>query len=156
MADVSVLEVLLYGEPVGTLTHVGGDRTLFAFNEAYINDKDRPVLSLGFKDHLGGLITEFPVTQTQLLPFFSNLLPEGHMRTYLAERAGVKSAREFFLLWVLGVDLPGAITVRPAEGEAWPPEAHDDADDDDRDHRDRENALAVFSRRRAAQILRRR
>jgi serine/threonine-protein kinase HipA len=142
MADVSVLDVLLYGEPVGTLTHVGGDRTLFAFNESYIAANDRPVLSLGFKDHLGGLITEFPVTQTRLLPFFSNLLPEEHMRTYLAERAGVKPAREYFLLWALGMDLPGAITIRPAEGEAWPPDAHDDHDDDDHHHHhDRENAL---------------
>jgi serine/threonine-protein kinase HipA len=142
MADVSVLDVLLYGEPVGTLTHVGGDRTLFAFNESYIAANDRPVLSLGFKDHLGGLITEFPVTQTRLLPFFSNLLPEEHMRAYLAERAGVTPAREFFLLWALGMDLPGAITIRPAEDEAWPPDAHDDHDDDDHDHhRDRENAL---------------
>jgi len=52
------------------------------------------------------------------------------MRTYLAERAGVNPQREFFLLWALGKDLPGAITIRPADGEAWPPDAHDDADDD--------------------------
>ena len=140
MPDVSILDVLLYGEPVGTLTRVGGDRTLFAFNDAYIADQDRPVLSLGFKDHLGGLITEFPATQTRLLPFFSNLLPEGHMRTYLAARAGMNPVREFFLLWVLGMDLPGAITIRPADGEAWPPGAHDDADAD-HDHHRRENAL---------------
>jgi serine/threonine-protein kinase HipA len=55
------------------------------------------------------------------MPFFSNLLPEGHMRTYLAELAGVNPDREFFLLWVLGKDLPGAVTVEPADGEAWPP-----------------------------------
>jgi serine/threonine-protein kinase HipA len=140
MPDVSILDVLLYGEPVGTLTRVGGDRTLFAFNDAYVADQDRPVLSLGFKDHLGGLITEFPATQTRLLPFFFNLLPEGHMRTYLAARAGVNPVREFFLLWVLGMDLPGAITIRPADGEAWPPGAHDDADAD-HDHHRRENAL---------------
>ena len=88
MADVSVLEVLLYGKPVGTLTHVGGDRTLFAFNDAYIADTNRPVLGLGFKDSFGELITAFRTTQTRLLPFFSNLLPEGHMRSSLAERAG--------------------------------------------------------------------
>ena len=35
MADVSVLEVLLYGESIGTLTRVPGDRSLFAFNEDY-------------------------------------------------------------------------------------------------------------------------
>ena len=136
MADVSILDVLLYGAPIGTLTRVGGDRTLFAFNDDYIANENRPVLGLGFKDEFGALITDFKPTQTKVLPFFSNLLPEGHMRTYLAERAGVNPAREFFLLWVLGSDLPGAITIRPADGEAWPPDAHDAAD-----HDRRENAL---------------
>jgi serine/threonine-protein kinase HipA len=123
--NVSVLNVLLYGQPVGTLTRVDGDRTLFAFNDAYINDEGRPTLSLGFKDNLGALITEFNPVQTRVLPFFSNLLPEGHMRTYLAEQAGVKPNREFFLLWVLGKDLPGAITIEPADGDAWPPDANE-------------------------------
>ncbi|MFQ5533521.1 MAG: type II toxin-antitoxin system HipA family toxin [Sphingomonadales bacterium] len=140
MADVSVLDVLLYDEPIGTLTRVGGDRTLFAFNDAYIEDQNRPVLGLSFKDQFGELITEFRPTQTRVMPFFSNLLPEGHMRTYLAERAGVNPVREFFLLWVLGVDLPGAITIKPADGEAWPPDAHDDGDDN-HDNDRRENAL---------------
>jgi len=140
MADVTVLDVLLYGQPIGTLTRVGGDRTLFAFNDAYIADDGRPVLGLAFKDSLGELITSFRPTQTRVLPYFANLLPEGHMRTYLAERAGVNPAREFFLLWVLGADLPGAITVRPADGEAWPPGA-DDGDDHHHDEDHRENAL---------------
>lgn len=125
MADVNVLEVLLHGAPVGTLTRVGSDRVLFAFNEDYIQDTARPTLSLGFKDPLGELRTEFRPTQIRLLPFFSNLLPEGHMRTYLADRAGVKAAREFFLLWVLGMDLPGAVTVRSAGDQAWPTDADD-------------------------------
>ncbi|HYP66830.1 MAG TPA: HipA domain-containing protein [Thiobacillaceae bacterium] len=136
MPDVSVLNVYLYGEPIGTLTRVAGDRTLFAFNEAYIVDTQRAVLSLGFKDSLGGLITDFKPTQTRVMPFFSNLLPEGHMREYLAARAGVNPVREFFLLWVLGQDLPGAITIRPADGEAWPPDAAGrDDDHHDDDHR---------------------
>jgi serine/threonine-protein kinase HipA len=128
MPDVSTLYVLLYGEPIGTITHVGGDRTLFAFTESYIQNAQRPVLSLGFKDAFGELITEFAPTQTKLLPWFSNLLPEGHLRKYLAERACVSHAREYFLLWVLGRDLPGAITVEPADNEAWPPDAHDGHD----------------------------
>jgi serine/threonine-protein kinase HipA len=121
-ASVSVLNVLLYGVPIGTLTRVAGDRTLFAFNDAYINDANRSILSLGFKDHLGQLITDFKPVRTRVMPFFSNLLPEGRMRTYLAERASVNPQREFFLLWVLGKDLPGAITIEPADGEAWPQE----------------------------------
>ncbi len=135
MADVSVLDVLLYDEPIGTLTRVGGDRSLFAFNDAYIEDADPPVLGLSFKDQFGELITEFKPTRTRVMPFFSNLLPEGHLRTYLAERAGVNPLRKFFLLWVLGMDLPGAITIKPA-AEAWPLNTDDDHDDDRR-----ENAL---------------
>lgn len=140
MADVSVLDVLLYNEPIGTLTRVGGDRNLFAFNDAYIADQNRPVLSLRFKDQFGELITAFRPTQTRVMPFFANLLPEGHMRKYLAERAGVRPTREFFLLWILGRDLPGAITIQPADGEAWPEDAGDHADHDHDDNR-RENAL---------------
>jgi serine/threonine-protein kinase HipA len=129
MADlpVSILEVQLYGRTIGTLTNLGGDRTIFAFTEDYIADDDRQVLSLSFKDAFGNLITDLPATQRRLLPFFANLLPEGHLRDYLAQRAGVDPAREFFLLWALGQDLPGALTVRPADGEAWPPGLDEEA-----------------------------
>lgn len=121
MSNVSTLNVLLYGELVGTITDVGSDRSLFAFTESYIADQNRSILSLGFKDALGELITEFRPYQAKLMPFFSNLLPEETMRKYLAGRAGVNPEREFFLLWVLGQDLPGAISIEPADGEALPP-----------------------------------
>ena len=138
MTDVYVLNVLLHGDPIGTLTRVGGDRTLFAFNDSYVRDAARPVISLGFKDRFGELITEFRPTQTRAIPFFSNLLPEGRMRTYLADRADVKPVREFFLLWALGLDLPGAVTVRASGGETWPSDVPGDSDrGDDRG----ENAL---------------
>lgn len=123
MSNVTVLNVLLYGKPIGTLTLLSGDRVIFAFNKEYINDPGQPTLSLSFKDSQGDLITALRPTQTRVAPFFSNLLPEGHMRRYLAERANVNEEREFFLLWVLGRDLPGAITIEPAEGDAWPEEA---------------------------------
>lgn len=119
MSDVAVLDVLLHGKPVGTLTRVGGDRTLFSFNDDYIADEARPTLGLGFKDAFGSLITAFRPVQTRLMPYFSNLLPEGHMRAYLAERSGVNPQREFFLLKALGEDLAGAVTVRPADGGSW-------------------------------------
>lgn len=124
--NVSTLNVLLYGELIATITNVGNDRTLFAFTDSYINDESRPVLGLGFKDSLGSLLTNFKPTQTRLTPFFSNLLPEDMLRNYLAQRAGVNPAREFFLLWVLGQDLAGAVTVEPADGEALPPKVQQD------------------------------
>ena len=126
MTNVSVLNVLLHGQAIGTLTNVGGDRTIFAFNEDYIGSEDRVTLGLGFKDEFGQLLTDFRPYQKRVMPFFSNLLPEGHLRKYLAERAGVNPEREFHLLWALGKDLPGAITIEPAKGEAWPPTSEDD------------------------------
>ena len=141
MADVRVLDVLLHGELVGTLTHIDGDRTIFGFADAYVANDRRPALGLGFKDRFGELITEFRPTRTRLLPFFSNLLPEGRMRTYLAERAGVDPAREFFLLWVLGMDLPGAITIQSADGGEWPPQSDRRTDVDESGNDRRQYAL---------------
>jgi len=128
MTDVSILNVNLHGETIGTLTNVGGDRTLFAFTDTYIENPNRATLGLSFKDQFGELRTAFRPFQKRVMPFFSNLLPEGHMRTYLAERAGVNSEREFHLLWALGNDLPGAITITPTDGEMWPI-GIDDGDD---------------------------
>ncbi len=126
--NVSTLNVFLYDELVGTITNVGNDRSLFALTQDYIEDTDRLTLSLGLKDSLGDLITDFKPTQTKLLPFFSNLLPEDEMRRYLAERANVSPEREFFLLWVLGQDLTGAITIKPADGEELPPSIREPVD----------------------------
>jgi serine/threonine-protein kinase HipA len=44
-------------------------------------------------------------------------LPEGPLREYLAKLADVKSEREFFLLAVLGADLPGAVVVEPIDAK---------------------------------------
>ena len=122
MADVSVLDVGLYGKRIGALMLLPGDQTLFTFDQDYIDNPERPTLSLSFKDSLGELITDIRPTRTRVPPFFANLLPEGALRDYLARKAGVNLRREFFLLWILGRDLPGAITITPADGEAWPPE----------------------------------
>ena len=121
MAEIPVLNIHLHGETIGTLTNVGGDRTYFSFTDEYIADGDRPTLGLWFKDVYGNPIIDFAVKQKRLLPFFSNLLPEGYLRKYLARLAGVNREREFYLLWALGRDLPGAITVEPANGDKWPP-----------------------------------
>jgi serine/threonine-protein kinase HipA len=59
------------------------------------------------------LVTAVRPVSRRLPPFFSNLLPEGHLRTYLAEKADVKPEREFFLIAVLGADLSGAAIVEP-------------------------------------------
>src|SRR3546814_13206183 len=70
----------------------------------------RATLSLAYRDTHGALIDQPRAYQTRIEPFFSNLLPEGTLRDYLARRAGVKSLREYLLLAQLGADLPGAVT----------------------------------------------
>lgn len=135
MPDVAVLEVLLYRKVIGTLTRLQGDRTLFAFTQDYIDDANRPTLGLSFKDVFGVLLTDFAPTHTRVARFFANMLPEEELRNYLAARAGVDPKREFFLLWVLGKDLPGAVTIRPADGETWPKDAEAKDDDEGRDRK---------------------
>lgn len=115
MTEVHSLHVLLHGEPVGTLNFLPGEQTFFVFHQSYIENFRRSVLSLSFKNRLGHLITDIKPTRIQVPPFFSNLLPEGHLRDYLAKRAGVHPKREFFLLWILGHDLPGAMTIEPVD-----------------------------------------
>lgn len=120
---VTVLDVRLGGDTIGTLTHLPGELTHFAFTDEYIEDPRRPILSLSFKSAMGGLVTRHRPARVKLPPFFSNLLPEGHLREYLAGRGNVHPDREFFLLWLLGQDLPGAVVVRPTAGAALPPTA---------------------------------
>ncbi|PKN47501.1 MAG: hypothetical protein CVU59_02605, partial [Deltaproteobacteria bacterium HGW-Deltaproteobacteria-17] len=86
---------------------------LFAFDEGYLEDSERPTLSLSFKGSGGSLVTHLRPYVARVPPFFANLLPEGPLRRYLAEHVGVKPEREFFLLAALGGDLPGAVVVTP-------------------------------------------
>lgn len=126
--QLDALAVRLHGQRIGVINRLAGDKYLFSFDQAYVDDPNRPTLSLSFKGTSGGLITDVRPYNVRLPPFFSNLLPEGHLREYLAARAGVKVNRDFFLLATLGADLPGAISVTPADAVA-----DDDHADDDRD-----------------------
>jgi serine/threonine-protein kinase HipA len=122
---LNALAVKLHGRPIGVINRLGGDRHLFSFEQSYIDDPDRPTLSLSYKGQSGGLVVPTRAVPMRLPTFFSNLLPEGHLRDYLAARAGVKPQREFFLLAVLGADLPGALVVEPMEGNAAAHEGED-------------------------------
>jgi len=110
------LEILLAEVLVGHLTLLPDDRILLAFDEIYHEDPFRPTLSLSYGSDLA---IRRPTRGGHLDPFFSNLLPEGPLRSLIAERAGVPKEREFFLLAQLGEDLPGAVTARPLGG--WDP-----------------------------------
>lgn len=118
---VQALEVRLGETLVGVLAHLGNEASIFTFERSYVEaEAERPTLSLSFKAAGGGLVEQTRPTRVRLTPFFSNLLPEAHLREYLAARGGIHPDREFFLLWLLGADLPGAIVVRSVDGSSPP------------------------------------
>lgn len=133
--DIRTLAVRLHGRRIGVINRLAGDRQLFAFDQDYVDDPNRPTLSLSYKARDGGLVTKPRSYTTRVPPFFSNLLPEGHLRDYLARRAGVKPVREFFLLSVLGPDLPGAVEVVPIPDDERQSDHEDqETHDDDQQH----------------------
>jgi len=136
---LNALGVHLYGRRIGVINRIAGDRHLFSFEQDYIDDTSRPTLSLSFKGQAGGLVLPTRAITARLPVFFSNLLPEGHLREYLAARAQVKPQREFFLLAVLGADLPGALMVAPMDHAAQTADEHPV----DRDHDDRSPETAL-------------
>jgi serine/threonine-protein kinase HipA len=137
LENVTSLAVYLAGRRIGIINRLAGERQLFAFGQDYVDDPDRPTLSLSFKGRTGGLVTSVRAVTRRLPPFFSNLLPEGHLRSYLAEQADVSSEREFFLIAVLGADLAGAVTVKPrGEDQHGDDDNYDDKGDDRHRHDD--------------------
>ncbi|MEU9155132.1 HipA domain-containing protein [Streptomyces sp. NPDC048417] len=108
--------VLLHSRRIGTLCQKG-DYTRFLVNESYVTDPRRPVLGLRFEEDLHA-----PYASALRLPrWFSNLLPEGPLREWIADDRDVSLDREMELLAQVGHDLPGAVQVLPAEGpdDGW-------------------------------------
>lgn len=106
------LTVTLFGTVVGSLTWLPTQKIIFAFAQDYLEDKERPTLSLSYKGNVNGIQTNIRPSNIRLPAFFSNLLPEGKLRSYLSRKANVNEAQEFFLLAALAEDLPGAVRLR--------------------------------------------
>lgn len=115
---VNELHVRLGDVTVGTLAHLSGDRITLIFDSDYLEMRNRPILGLSFLDDQGGIIEEQRVTTRKAPPYFANLLPEGHLRSYLAGLADVNETRDYPLLRLTGADLPGAVRLIPARSWA--------------------------------------
>jgi serine/threonine-protein kinase HipA len=61
-----------------------------------MDDPAMPTLSLSYQNRTGGLVTSKKPVHRRVPPFFANMLPEGHLRTYLAERAAIPSANSSY------------------------------------------------------------
>ena len=92
--------------------HIGdliyrGNVTRFRFVDDYWSRPDRPVLGLQFEDNP----KSEPRGNMKLPSWFSNLLPEDPLRTWIANDRDVSPDREMELLIRIGRDLPGAVIV---------------------------------------------
>lgn len=113
--QINGLDVLLHGQVIGQITRFPDERSAFTFHPDYLEQNNRPTLSLSFQSESGEVEQSNKLYKRKLPPFFSNLLPEGHLRTYLAQQGNVNPEREFYLLHLLGKDLPGALSIQPSE-----------------------------------------
>ncbi len=99
-----------------------GDYTWLEWQEGYWDDPRRPILGLWFEDRPQERIA----SALELPAWFSNLLPEGRLREWVARDAGVSEQREMRLLIRLGYGLPGAVRIEPLVGEVDPTWRPDD------------------------------
>jgi serine/threonine-protein kinase HipA len=95
------------GEQRAGVLHVRDDYTSFVCDAAYVNDPLHQVLGLRFEEDLKARYR----ANLRLPPWFSNLLPEGRLREWIANARGVTAAREMQLLAHIGHDLPGAVRI---------------------------------------------
>ncbi len=125
------LLVELGGLPVGVLRRASGDTWDYRFLPEFLDlkEQERPVLGQIFLDDPGRVHR----STLKLPPFFSNLLPEGKLRTLLANLVGVNVHREAPFLAALGDDLPGAVTIRMDDFE--PGESSNDPDNETAERR---------------------
>ena len=109
--DSSRFGVWIGDRRAGAIQRVG-DRTRFSLDLDYRDDPDRPVLGLLFEDRPERIHS----ASVRVAPWFSNLLPEGMLRDWIAAERDVNRQREMELLAQVGHDLPGAVRVLP-QGE---------------------------------------
>ncbi len=132
---IKYLRMVLH-QPTGAPREIGylsqyGDIMRVSFVDSYIQDPQRPTLSLAYRGQseaetrqiLSALRDARLVTQTGRWPaYFSNLLPEGHNRERLARQRGCSVDDEFELLAAAGHDLMGALEVAPVDAQEGIPE----------------------------------
>lgn len=102
--------VYLHDRLVGRL-HRRHDLTRFVFEEGYWDDPNRAVLGLRFEENPRARHQ----SNMRLPPWFSNLLPEGRLREWIAQARRTPIEREMELLAQVGHDLPGAVRVFAAD-----------------------------------------
>ncbi|MDM0089103.1 MULTISPECIES: type II toxin-antitoxin system HipA family toxin [unclassified Variovorax] len=119
--NVKILEIALGGRPFGQLFQYA-DLCRFVADPALIAAPPAEVLSLSMvaadasaQSALWSDVKNplFNAQGGKLPPYFQNLLPEGVLRTHIAQLRGCREDDHFELLAACGGDLPGAVSARP-------------------------------------------
>jgi serine/threonine-protein kinase HipA len=112
------LSVFLGERPVGTLQRRGPSRYRFAYSRELLAgpEGERTRLSASLP------IREAAFTPSHSAPFFEGLLPEGAVRTAVAEKLRLSEEDGFGMLEALGADCAGAVVILP-EGQRPDPDA---------------------------------
>lgn len=122
LSPLRILEIKLNNLLIGHIGNYEG-KNIFVPSPDYVSDSQRPTLSLAFigKDEghtrslLGKIPSKLNTSNVKLPPFFSNLLPEGALRSRVVQQLKIHEDQEFDILAALGKDLPGAITAEMIE-----------------------------------------
>lgn len=105
------LDVYLHQNLIGQLSMDTEGEMTFAYDKHYAHDKKNPALSQSLP------IDEAVYTAKQCRPFFGGILPEAHLRTSIARQLGISEKNDFALLYAIGGECAGAISVLPSPSQ---------------------------------------
>src|SRR5260221_1907525 len=84
LEKVKALAVYLHGRRIGIINRLAGDRYIFAFEQDYVEDPERPTLSLAYKGQAGRFVAAGRTVGRGLPPLCSDPLAQGDPRPALS------------------------------------------------------------------------
>ena len=103
-------EVLYKKQVAGTLTQLDNGSFVFRYNDAWMNDANKPAISLTLPKQ------QQEYTSTYLFPFFYNMLPEGSNKQVVCFEWRIDPKDYFGLLLAIAkYDTIGAIQIKKKE-----------------------------------------
>ncbi|ANS41047.1 type II toxin-antitoxin system HipA family toxin [Serratia inhibens] len=111
--SVQALALMLHQVRIGVLAHYSGGKNILTFDPQYLAlpEASRPLFTLRQRAH-PGYLEQVLMSSLRLPPVLSNLLPEGALRSWLAQSLKTHVDEEFPLMAWTGANLPGALEAR--------------------------------------------
>lgn len=111
--SIQALALMLHQVRIGVLAHYSGGKNILTFDPQYLAlpEASRPLFTLRQRAH-PGYLEQVLMSSLRLPPVLSNLLPEGALRSWLAQSLKTHVDEEFPLMAWAGANLPGALEAR--------------------------------------------